>query len=404
LLLGAVALTCQTALGDTYSVSPDGDDAHAGTRESPFKTIARARDAMSAGDVCVLGPGLYVMDEFEFGPAGKSFDEPTTFIAAPRVGKDAGRPVITGTDGKSPKVRFRDYVRIEGLWIGGKYHRIEDNPKFPYKGGAVAFGKTGVQIVGCTFWGRGMQLLAGNTANNVLIRDNRLVHMGSGWLGHPIYLSGGKNPTSTDMRVIGNIFINGDGFAIHGWHSPRNLTIVGNITTGHVASMVAGGPGSVIHHNVFWKPRGNDTVPNPNPKRNHEGAQLPLPVLRFDHNVCWCNVPIVGRGDSKAEPVENYTMPGGRPAPWLCVQPIQPDQLESLPWVRLSEERIDAGSLYIEEWFHTHGPEDFAESVDDTLEHTFAELNVKYEPTADDLAPRPWDSSDPTQAISVQSN
>jgi hypothetical protein len=216
--------------------------------------------------------------------------------------------------------------------------------------------------------------------------------MGMGSHGHPIYLSGGKNPTSTDMRVIGNTFINGDGFALHAWHGPRNVNMIGNFTTGHMCSMVAGGSGFVIHHNVFWKPRGYDFVRNPRPDRNREAAQLPRPVLRFDHNVCWSNVPIVGPGTSEAEPVENYAPFRSRSAPQLGVQRVESERLTSLPWVKLSEEQIDAAARFIEEYFNSHGPEDFARGVDDKLETAFAELKVKYQPVAEDLAPRPWDS------------
>ncbi|MDN5211752.1 Ig-like domain-containing protein [Fulvivirgaceae bacterium BMA12] len=42
-----------------YYVAKDGDDAHSGTSEKPFKTIQKAADVMISGDVCFIGEGKY---------------------------------------------------------------------------------------------------------------------------------------------------------------------------------------------------------------------------------------------------------------------------------------------------------------------------------------------------------
>ncbi|MCP9236143.1 DUF1565 domain-containing protein [Lewinella sp. JB7] len=42
-----------------YYVSTDGDDENPGTKEFPFRTIARASAVLRAGDICYLRGGTY---------------------------------------------------------------------------------------------------------------------------------------------------------------------------------------------------------------------------------------------------------------------------------------------------------------------------------------------------------
>ncbi len=69
-------LAALPAVADVY-VAPDGDDAHAGTKEAPFATVARAREAVreqiaggAAGEITVfLREGVYTLTEpLAFGP------------------------------------------------------------------------------------------------------------------------------------------------------------------------------------------------------------------------------------------------------------------------------------------------------------------------------------------------
>ena len=60
--LAAVALAAfvaGTAGGETYYVAAGGDDAHAGTKTAPFRTIQRAVSVARAGDTVLVRAGVY---------------------------------------------------------------------------------------------------------------------------------------------------------------------------------------------------------------------------------------------------------------------------------------------------------------------------------------------------------
>lgn len=372
------------AAEQVYVCPSSGDDAAPGNRSKPFKTLQAAMNKMKPADTCFLLPGLYEYDRLQFRPPGIDSDHPTVF----RFLKDGdGRAVFAAPQVEQPSLSFSNFTRIEGLWAGGRPHGRSEQGKIRVKGGAVAFGKEGVQIVGCTFFGEGFQLLAGNTARNCLIRDCRFVHMGAGWFAHPIYLSGGPLPTSQDIRIIGNTFIEGMGFALHAWHNPQRLTIAGNFTGGHSCAMVAQGPGHIVHHNFFWKPRGKTTDgPRPDWKWC---AVLPNDVLRFDHNLCWSDYPVREEGKSTAEPQANYTMPG-RGGTQMNLIEIQPAQIpEIITWLPRTEQQIDTAVKNISDYFRTHTPLEMSLKTAPHLETAFATIKVKYEPTESDLTSRP---------------
>ena len=93
-------LACQVRAADFY-VAPDGDDAHAGTEEKPFATLAKARDAVRVlvakglkEDVTVhVGGGTYrIAEPVVFGPEGGGTDRfRVTYAACP-----GEQPVVSG--------------------------------------------------------------------------------------------------------------------------------------------------------------------------------------------------------------------------------------------------------------------------------------------------------------------
>ena len=52
-------LTMSACWCGDYSLSPNGDDAGRGTRESPWRSIAKANAAARPGDTIVFLPGTY---------------------------------------------------------------------------------------------------------------------------------------------------------------------------------------------------------------------------------------------------------------------------------------------------------------------------------------------------------
>ena len=53
------ALAAMTAQAAEYTVAPGGDDAAAGTRGAPWRTLAHACDVAAPGDTVVLRAGVY---------------------------------------------------------------------------------------------------------------------------------------------------------------------------------------------------------------------------------------------------------------------------------------------------------------------------------------------------------
>lgn len=61
----AVVVVCVAAnsTAATYFVSPDGDDAHSGSRGSPFRTIQKGASVAQAGDTVLVRAGVYLEED-----------------------------------------------------------------------------------------------------------------------------------------------------------------------------------------------------------------------------------------------------------------------------------------------------------------------------------------------------
>ena len=372
-----------TARAEHYVCTRKGDDANPGTRAEPWKTLARAAKVIRPGDTVIVLPGLYRGKRFDFGPAGSDTEHRTVFkFALPD--NCSGRAVLTGLENDAPDFALAPNTRIEGLWIGG------DLPKDPDKSRHGFTNQAGIEMLRCTVWAsrRGLDkhmygLLCGNTAVNMTLADNLFVHLGGHWFGHAIYISGGPPPTTQDCRFVGNVFVQGGGYAMHCWHAPKNITMVANFVSGHTCSMVAQGPGHIIHHNVFWRPQGKPDDPGMN-----IAAQLPNDVLRFDHNLMASTRPTDGNGKSLAPPVHNYCLArkkGGN----LNLVPLPVTQVAALPWVGQTPTELDAAIAVIDSYFATHTPEQIAADTSPKVEDALRVLRVKYKRSREDEATRP---------------
>jgi parallel beta-helix repeat protein len=102
-LLSALLLGCQplppapNAIGETFAVSPDGDDGAAGTAEAPWRSLGRAAEQVGPGDTVIVQPGRY--DGFVLHTSGAP-QAPIRFLAEP--GAVIERP------------RTRDGINLEG--------------------------------------------------------------------------------------------------------------------------------------------------------------------------------------------------------------------------------------------------------------------------------------------------
>jgi hypothetical protein len=134
-----IALSSQlTVAGAELVVAPDGDDANPGSREKPFATIAKARDAVrrlvaegpKENVTVVLRGGTYELSEpLAFGPEDSGTEKfAVTYAAAPgeKVVVSGGRKItgwkkgegevwtVTLPDAKDGKWAFRN------LWVNGR--------------------------------------------------------------------------------------------------------------------------------------------------------------------------------------------------------------------------------------------------------------------------------------------
>ena len=154
--------------GQLYHVAPGGDDASEGTRERPWRDLARA--------LCRLGPGdrLYVLPGEYAGPLDISSqcsdgtaDRPIEVYAA----DDA--TVVAGADPRKPVLTVaRAYWHIEGLEVSAG----------PPNGAAIELeaGARHVELIAAHLFGTsgdGIRIRPGSEA--ITIRDSHLHHLGN---------------------------------------------------------------------------------------------------------------------------------------------------------------------------------------------------------------------------------
>jgi len=240
----------ETPVLQTYYVAPDGLDSNPGTKARPWKTIHHATQTIGCGDTVVVMSGVYrVSGPLEFGPAGESFERMTTYRC-----EEGARAIFSMTNDRPPGAWLRDYVRVEGLWLGGKWEPPEVYGAYIGVGGGSSPIGRGKQLVNCTIFGYNDGILLGQS-EDLLIYGNRFVHTGSGWYQHGIYLSGGAPPgrCSNHAIVDNNIFIHGEGYAIHGQHGPKSVIVTRNFISRHYGGITMDGSDHLIANNLIWR-------------------------------------------------------------------------------------------------------------------------------------------------------
>ena len=97
-----------------YYVSPDGDDANPGTKESPFATVARGQEAAEPGDTVWIGGGEYVFEGAE-DEIGILFD---------KSGEEDNRINYWAVPGENPVFDFFNLeteARLKGFSVTGSW-------------------------------------------------------------------------------------------------------------------------------------------------------------------------------------------------------------------------------------------------------------------------------------------
>jgi len=230
---------------ETRYIATNGDDHNPGTQDRPWKTVEHAGQSINSGDTVIIEDGIYrVGTHLGFGPIGISINQMTTYKAAPNA-----RVIFSGEKDYPPTVGSYDFVRLEGLWFGGKWDPNGTGYVGP-GGSPIGHGK---EIINCTIFGYTDGILIG-TMEYLLVYGNRLIHNGLTPYGHGIYLSGGSSDARCNHVIVdNNIFIEGQGYGIHGWHNPKSMIITRNFISGHDHGIVMNGGDHIIANNFVWR-------------------------------------------------------------------------------------------------------------------------------------------------------
>jgi hypothetical protein len=145
LILGAVR-----ALANDFYVTADGDDAHPGTAEQPFKTLQAASAVLEPGDTCRVGRGLY-RETVRPARSGK-FDKPIRYVVA------TGETVtVTGVDelaGVSSESNAVARTRTWGLDLEGR--ALVEVSGFVFQSGGINLtGASYCRVENCEVWAGG---------------------------------------------------------------------------------------------------------------------------------------------------------------------------------------------------------------------------------------------------------
>jgi hypothetical protein len=235
-------------------VAPNGVPGNSGTSlSSPIDlaTAVSSTGPVRAGYTVQLSAGIYRYASLTFAPGGSGPDNLTVFKAAP-----GARVIITSPANTPPQIQMMDYMRLDGLWLGGT-KLTADTADIQLGGSPISRWK---QIVNCTIFGYYGGVQSGS-AEYLLLQGNRFVHNGAGSLYHAIYISGtGSWPpppgTLTQHTIVdNNLFIAGPGdggYGIHFFHNNRTGIATRNFVTYHWG-LVMDGSDHLAANNFFWK-------------------------------------------------------------------------------------------------------------------------------------------------------
>ncbi len=205
----APASPTPTLPGNARYVAPYGDDGNDGSAGSPWRTLQKAANSVSAGTTVLVRAGTYA--PFVMSRSGTSA-APIKFAAYP-----GESPVVDGRDAIDYTVRlFRvSYVDVEGLTVQGGYAELH------HGGGIMVDGSSHVRVVGNLVRNNKAFGVRSQNSTHVLIDDNEVtgnavgVHIGNS--GEGTVISNNRIHHNTRMMVntpdIGHDDAGGEGVA-----------------------------------------------------------------------------------------------------------------------------------------------------------------------------------------------
>ena len=222
------------ALLHVIYASPGGRAQGLGTRNDPVDLHA-GLSRVSADTVLELFGGIYRIANGGILYMGGRGNGKNTIRAA-----SGERPIITRENGFPPYVYLKNMTRVEGIWFGG----TADSTNTPFNV------SNDDEVVSCVFWGyyQGID----DASKHNLYANNLFVNCGRGVYYHPIYITGRSPSWDSCTTVRRNVFVGGEGWAIHLWHGPTYVRVENNFVGNANHCFASDGVPVIARDNIFW--------------------------------------------------------------------------------------------------------------------------------------------------------
>lgn len=236
----ATAMTAYVGAGRrTLYVSPNGADGNPGTAAQPFRSLARAARAVTAGTTVIVAPGTY-SGGFRTNASGQA-NARIAFVSSQKWGAKivppANSPNRIAWDNRGSHVDIvgfdidgsvhRSGVRwSHGIYSAGSYDTIRNN-RIAHIAQSIACTSAGGAAIGVDSYYKGVQAdITANLVHDIGPAGCRFVQ--------GIYVS-------TSGRVRNNVVYRVAACGIHLWHDARNVIITNNTVTTSGTGIVVGG-------------------------------------------------------------------------------------------------------------------------------------------------------------------
>src|SRR5712691_937356 len=242
-----VAIFSDSVFAATYYLNPaTGDDGNLGTQSSPWKTMAKVKTTVAAGDTVNILAGTYTPSQYQ-GEGGLPLWSESHSLGRP------GSPItIQANPGDTVTFdgQFQTYWMLFRAMApyGGHYVVVQNLHFKNYNAVAIGVGTNSdfntnhIAVINCTFdnftYNESGALFAGSLggAGFLIFRNNVITNIGA-VVGdafpsaqHCVYLSAGNNHVVFDGNTCDKI----SGYGVHGWGAnsgvPSSYWIIRNNT------------------------------------------------------------------------------------------------------------------------------------------------------------------------------
>jgi len=215
--------------GDTYYVSPSGNNANAGTSDSPWATPGYASRQLKPGDTLIILPGTYSLSIYD--------DD----IILPPAGTESAWITIKGQDGTPPKLEGSENLVCAIDISNSSYIRFQNLEITSASGKVIRDGIAGMEhdingVILENLYIHHINEFGINISdvNDIQILNCRLDYCGLGSIGSPVgYLGGWRNAkiSGCSLSYSGHFYNGGenpydrpDGFGIEPSNGPIEIS------------------------------------------------------------------------------------------------------------------------------------------------------------------------------------